>query len=149
MSLQCPFSPQSANEKVVRLTAFLTILLTLAGLFSSLQWIALLLCFDFFIRGFTNKPWSPLRRAAKALARLFRLKPEPINAGPKIFAAKIGFVFCTIIAITAFAGLQKTASSLAELLVLLAALEAFLKICVGCHIYSMIQTIKKSLNKND
>ena len=149
MSLQCPFSPQSANEKVVRLTAFLTILLTLAGLFSSLQWIALLLCFDFFIRGFTNKPWSPLRRAAKALARLFRLKPEPINAGPKIFAAKIGFVFCTVIATTAFAGLNQTARILSELLVLLAALEAFFKICVGCHIYSMTQTIKRSLSKND
>ena len=149
MSLECPFSPKTANEQVVRLTAFLVVLLMLVGLLSQLQWIALLLCFDFFIRGFTDRPWSPMRRAAKALARLLFLKPKMINAGPKIFAAKIGFIFCTIISIAAFAGLHQTARILAELLVLLAALETFFKICVGCHIYSLIQTIKKSLSKND
>ncbi len=148
MSLECPFSPRTADENIVRLTAGLTILLTLAGLFSSLHWIALLLCFDFFIRGFTDRPWSPMRRAAKALARLFRLPPERINAGPKIFAAKVGFVFCTIIAITAFAGQIQSARILAELLILLAALEAFLKFCVGCHIYSLIQRIKRALSEN-
>ncbi len=149
MSLECPFSPKTANERIVRLTAFLTILLMLAGLFSRLQWIALLLCFDFFIRGFTERPWSPLRRAAKALARILRLKPKMINAGPKIFAAKIGFIVCVIITLLSFTGLPAAARILAEILVLLAGLEAFLGICVGCHIYSLMQTIKKSLSKDD
>ena len=149
MSLECPFSPKTANEQVVRLTAFLTILLVLAGLFSNLQWIALLLSFDFFIRGFTDRPWSPLRRAARAQAKMLRLKPKMINAGPKIFAARIGFIVCVIITLLAFADLQTPARILAELLVLMAGLEAFLKVCVGCHIYSLMQTIKKSLSKND
>jgi hypothetical protein len=144
MSLECPFSPQTANEKVVRLTAFLTVLLMLAGLFSRLQWIALLLCFDFFIRGFTDRPFSPLRRAAQALATLFRLKPEMINAGPKIFAAKIGFFFTAVIALTAFMGLDRIATILAALLILLASLEAFFKICVGCRLYSALQTLKRN-----
>jgi len=149
MTAECPFSPKTANEKVVRLTAFLTVVLMLTGLFSNLSWIALLLCFDFFIRGFTDRPWSPLRRAAKALAKILRLKPKPINAGPKIFAARIGCMVCAIITLLAFTGLQTAARILAEILILMAGLEAFLGICVGCHLYSLMQTIKRSLNKND
>ncbi len=146
MSLECPFSPKTANERVVRLTAFLTILLMLTGLFSRLQWIALLLCFDFFIRGFTDRPWSPLRRAAKALVRLLRLKPEMINAGPKIFAAKIGCVVTAMITLLAFTELQTAARILAGILILMAGLEAFFKICVGCHLYSALQTLKRNLH---
>lgn len=145
MSVECPFSPQTANEKVVRLTAFLVVLLMLTGLFANLKWFALLLSFDFFIRGFTNRPWSPLRRAARAQAKILRLKPKMINAGPKIFAARIGCVVCVVITLSAFTGLTGTARILAEILILLAGLEAFLGICVGCHIYSLLQTIKKML----
>ena len=137
MSEECLFSPKTVNEKVVRLVATFTVLLLLTGLFSNLQWIALLLCFDFFIRGFTNLPISPLRRAARAQARILRLKPKMINAGPKIFAAKI-------ITILSFTGLTTAAKILAEILVLMAGLEAFLGICVGCHIYSLMQTVKKA-----
>ena len=149
MSPECPFSPKTANERVVRLTAFLTVLLMLAGLFSQLKWIALLLCFDFFIRGFTDRPWSPIRRAARAQAKMLRLKPKMINAGPKIFAARIGFIVCVLITLLAFTSLQTSARVLTEILILMAGLEAFLGICVGCHIYSLMQTIKRSLSKND
>jgi len=149
MSLECPFSPKTADEQIVRLTALLIVLLTLAGLFSKLQWIALLLCFDFFIRGFTDRPWSPMRRAAKALARLLRLKPEMINAGPKIFAAKIGCVVTAMIILLAFTELQTAARILAGILIFMAGLEAFFKICVGCHIYSLMQTFKGPLSKDD
>jgi len=146
MSLECPFSPKTANERVVRLTAFLVVLLMLAGLFSRLHWIALLLCFDFFIRGFTARPWSPVRRGAKALARLLRLQPKIINAGPKIFAAKIGCVVTAMIALLAFTELQTAARILAGILILMAGAEAFFSICVGCHLYSILQTLKRKLN---
>jgi hypothetical protein len=149
MSLECPFSPKSANEKVVRLTAFLTVVLMLAALFSSLRWIALLLTIDFFIRGFTSLPFSPVRRGARALAKALRLEPKMINAGPKIFAARIGCVFCATIAAFSFTGFNSVARILAELMVLLAGLEAFMGICVGCHMYSLLQTLKKSFKSKE
>ena len=144
MSMECPFSAETINEKIVRLTAGLTMLLMLAGLFSTLDWIALLLCIDFFIRGFTKQPFSPLRRAAKELAVLLRLQPKRINAGPKIFAARIGFFVTALIALLAFTELHTAARVLAGVLILLAGLEAFLGLCVGCHIYSLLQALKKS-----
>lgn len=147
MTAECPFSPQTTDERVVRMTASLTVVLLLAGLFSTLKWIGLLLCFDFFIRGFTKLPISPLRRAARAQARIFRLKPKPINAAPKIYAAKIGFFMALIITIPAFAGLRPPARIVAEIMVLAAGLEAFLGICLGCHLYSLTQKIKNAASK--
>ena len=149
MSLECPFSPQTINEKVARMTAFLTVLLLLAGLFSMLHWIALILCVDFFIRGFTTWPISPLRRAARAQTKILRLKPKMINAGPKIFAAKIGFIFTAIITALSFAGLTTAARIFTEILILFAGLEAFAGICVGCHVYSFVQTVKRKLRSAD
>ncbi len=144
MSVECPFSPKTADETIVRLSAFLTIVLMLTGLFSMLHWIALFLSFDFFIRGFTDLSISPVRRGARALSKIFRLKPKPINAGPKIFAARIGFIVCVLITILSFAGLKTPARIIAEILVLVAAMEAFFGFCVGCHLYSFFQRIKKA-----
>ena len=148
MSIECPFSPQTVNAKAARLTAFLVVVLLLAGLFSRLNWMALLLCIDFFIRGFTRLPISPLNRAARALVKVLRLKPKPVNAGPKIFAAKIGFILSAAITVAAFCGMNRTAPILAEILVLAAGLEAFLGLCIGCHLYSLIQTLKRKLTSS-
>lgn len=147
MNTNDPLSPEPADERVVRMSASLTVMLLLTGLFSNLQWISLLLCFDFFIRGFTQLPISPLRRAARAQVRIFRLKPKPINAAPKIFAAKIGFILSAAITILSFSGVHTAARLVAELMVLAAGLEAFLGICLGCHLYSLTQKIKQSRSK--
>ncbi len=143
MNAECPFSPKTVNEKVARLTAFLVVILLLAGLFSILEWIALFLCIDFFIRGFTDLPFSPVGRAARCLAKILRREPKLINAGPKIFAARIGCIFCGIIAILSFTGLYTAAGLLTEILVLLAGAEAFAGICVGCYLYTLLQHVKK------
>ena len=137
-------SAETVDKSVMRMTAFFTVLLLLAGLFSNLKWIALLLGFDFFIRGFTTLPISPLRRAARAQAKMLRLKPKMIHAGSTIFTVRLGFVAAAIIALLAFTGLNAAARILAEILVLAAGLEAFLGVCVGEHIYSLMQTVKKA-----
>jgi hypothetical protein len=138
MSPQCPGSPETVDEKTARMTAFLTVVLLLAGLFSTLQWIALLLSFDFLIRGFTRLPISPLRRAARAQAKILRMKPKAISAGPQIFAAKIGFIIAAAITLLSLAGLHTAARLTAELMVLAAGLEAFAGICLGGKIHSLL-----------
>ena len=145
MSVECPFSPKVFNERAVRLVAFFTLSLMVAGLFSSLKWVALFLCLDFFVRGFTDWPVSPLRALAKSIVKTLHLPPKMINAGPKIFAARIGCIFPSIIALAASMELDLVATVLAALLILLAGLEAFFSLCVGCHIYSLLQTLKKAI----
>lgn len=148
MNTHCPVSSETIDQSVVRTTAFFTVLLLLAGLFSNLKWIALLLCFDFFIRGFTQWPISPLRRAAQAQTKILRRKANPIDAAPKRFAARLGFAASAVIAIFAFSGLQSAARIVAELLVLLAGLEAFLGFCLGCRIYTLLLKLKQNRSAN-
>ena len=144
MDEQCPISSETVDQSVVRMTAFFTVLLLLAGLFSNLKWIALFLCFDFFIRGFTRLPLSPLHRAARAQAKLLRREPKPVDAPPKKFAVRLGFIATAIIALLAFTGLTAAARIVTELLVLMAGLEAFLGICLGCHIYTLLPSLKSA-----
>ncbi len=137
-----PDSPETMDGKTARMTAFLTVVLLLTGLFSRLQWMTLLLCIDFFIRGFTRLPISPLHRAARAQVKILRIKPKPVPAGPNIFAARLGFGATALITLLSFAGLNTAAEGLAQLLVLVAGLEAFAGICLGCKIHAMLRTGK-------
>ena len=136
---------QPINEKIIRLASFLAVVLLLTGLFSMLHWIALILCIDFFIRGFTARPDSPILRAARALNNIYRPKPKRVDAAPKIFAAKVECICCGIIASLAFSNLWNPARHLTELLVLLIGVEAFLGICVGTHLSNLWKKLQTQL----
>jgi len=138
MTVACPISDHRVNETVVRLVAFMIFLSATLGCFGFLQWIAAALALDFFIRAFTRWPISYLSALGKLIARILKLPPKPINAGPKIFAARLGFILCVTISILAFMQLTPYAIALAGILALFAALETFFSVCVGCHLYSLL-----------
>lgn len=138
----CPISIRQVNETIVRLVAFLVFAGAVVGCFFHLKWIAAGLAVDFFIRAFTPWPVSPLSLMARSIAGILGLEPRPINAGPKIFAARIGFFFAAVIAVLAFMNLTTVAVSLAGVLALFAALESFFAVCVGCHIYSLLNRLR-------
>ena len=132
--------PQSINEKVLRLASFLVVVLLLTGLFSMLNWIALIISIDFFLRGFMARTDTPILRAARALSLIYRPKPKLVDAEPKIFAAKTGFGICVVISMLSFAGLNTAARYLTELMVLIAGMHAFVGICIGCRLYTRLKT---------
>ncbi|QHI68557.1 DUF4395 family protein [Tichowtungia aerotolerans] len=126
------------NKSVVRITAFLTVLLLLGGLFSMLKWVALILCFDALIRGFTNLPISPLHRAARAQSKILRRGATPVDAAPYRFAARIGFAVYALITLLAFTGLIAPARILTQLMVLAAGVEAFAGINIWGKVYTLL-----------
>lgn len=130
---------KTLNKSVLRITAFLTVLLLLAGLFSMLRWVVLLLCIDAFIRGFAAPARSPLHRAARAQANILRRSETPVDAAPHRFAAKAAAIIYALIAALAFAGLNATADGLAQLMVLVAGLEAFAGISLGAKLYDRLR----------
>lgn len=145
MSIECPCSEKTIDRNVTRITSFFVFLLLMTGLFSMLNWISLLLCFDFFIRGFTHLPISPLRRAAQAQVRMLRMKPAMINAGPRIYGARLGFFVTVIIALLSFGGFPNAARNVTELMILTTAMAAFFGICIGCYVHTVIRKVKKSM----
>lgn len=143
----CPFSPHQINPKAARLNACWTILFALGILISQIPYLALFLTLDFFIRGFARPQWSPLAYLSRLLLKLFKAKRNLVNAGPKIFAAKLGFLMSTAITACYFLGLHLPGLILASLLALLAFMEAAFSFCLGCKIYSLLNHKKTTALK--
>lgn len=130
---------KTLNKSVLRTTAFLTVLLLLAGLFSRLPWVVLLLCIDAFLCGFATPSLSPLHRAARAQSNLLRRGETPVDAAPHRFAARAAAFIYTLIAVLGFTGLHAVSNILTQLMVLIAGLEAFAGISLGAKIYDLLR----------
>ncbi|MFO7838000.1 MAG: DUF4395 domain-containing protein [Desulfosalsimonadaceae bacterium] len=136
MTEACPISSgQLINEKAARVNGALTVLSMLVFLFTPFKAIVLILGADFLIRGFIRPSCSFYSFASRNILRLLRAQPEMINAGPKIFAAKVGFVLCCPIAILHFFHLPAASSVFAVILMFFAFLEAAAGFCVACRLY--------------
>jgi hypothetical protein len=138
MNQSCPISMKQVNERAAQVNAALTVLSILLFLLTSQRWILIVLCLDFFIRGFLDPSYSPYGAVSKAILRIAKVEPAMVNAGPKIFAAKIGFLFCCVTGIGYLTGFYRASLIAGSMLGFFAALEAFFRFCVACKIYPFI-----------
>lgn len=130
-------SKNHVNEKIVRIIAGQVVLLTILLLFTSWKILALFLVADFALRVFTKTP-SLLAFNAKLISKTFNLKPKPIFAAPKRFAASLGLLFSILIALLLYLDYTSIAYIVGSILIICAALEAFLNVCLGCYIYNWV-----------
>ena len=135
MADACPISFELMNEKVARINGALTVLSMLVFLLTPVKWIIFVLAADLFIRGFLNPAFSVYSNASKGLIQVMKIHPVMTNAGPKIFAARVGFVFCGLVSLFYFSGLPAAGYTLGAVLVLFAFLEAAFGLCVACRLY--------------
>src|SRR4030042_1132793 len=91
ISIICPVTDKSINESVARLNAFMTLILLIIFILTPFKWIIVILVPDFLLRRIYNAKFSYLTRLSIAAAAVTGLKKVMINAGPKLFAANIGF----------------------------------------------------------
>lgn len=136
-NLLCPVSPLRVNENVVRIVAALVILLVALYIYTGSPYFIFLLIIDFYIRAFTALPFSPLGWTAKRISAFGRLREIIIDKAPKIFAARVGFLF-TLAILLLFYIHPPSSIVVAFVLIGFAALEALFNICVGCLVYSYI-----------
>lgn len=122
------------DEAVIRVNAFITLTLALIGLTIQMPYLFYFLVIDFAIRGIFHKS-SVISFVSKLSVNLFNFSAKPVFAPPKYFAARIGFIFSLIIAISIQFQLTWVGWTMGILLIICAALESFLSICVGCYVY--------------
>lgn len=127
-------SEHYTDENVVRIIAAQVTAISIAALATFWVWLALLLITDFAIRGFT-KNTSPLAAIAKTIAKQLGLKPQPIFATPKKFAATLGFIFTLTATVLFLLKLPLFAYLVSGVLITCAILESVFKICVGCYVF--------------
>jgi hypothetical protein len=137
----CPITTRQVDEKAARLVALSVVLLVPAALaLGGVAGAALLaaLLADFAVRGVGVPRWSPLAGGAGRLLRALAARPAPTNAGPKMFAARLGAAATAATLGALLLGAPGAAWALGGALASLAALEAAAGFCVGCRLYTLL-----------
>lgn len=138
MSEVCPISKYRTDEKTARFNAFLTLAALAAFLFTPYKWVIFLLGLEFFARGFINPKYSLFARIARPIQKLIGTGSEIVDAAPKMFASKIGFVCCVFISVFYLFEKIFLANVVSWVLIVFAFLEGAFGLCVGCKIYSVL-----------
>ena len=137
-NLVCPISDQRINEHVTRFNAFFAIaVIVIAFVFNSIFLLAFLMA-DFFIRAFTEIKFSPISFVSHYLSNTLNLPVKMIDKAPKVFAARLGFLMTTAIAVLFVLELELASVIVSGMLVFFASLEFVFAICIGCTIYTYL-----------
>ncbi len=144
MNPMCPVSFQKINENVARTNAALTVALLLLFLLSPLRWIILIVATDFYIRGFWKSEYSPFATISKKRLALLNIQPLFVDAAPKIFAARVGFLFSCLLTICWLLHLSTVALIIGLMFAVCALLEAAFRFCVACKMYPLVCKITGS-----
>jgi len=141
MNVSCPIDSQQVDQSVVRIMAGIVVSLTLFGMSSQPWFVLSFLSLDFLIRGAGRSAYSPLFVFSRKTSNWLKVTPKLVNAGPKICAAKVGFVVCVAALICVLTGLHIVCTLLCVILIFCAALECLFSVCLGCHLYSFVSRI--------
>ncbi len=134
----CPISDKKINESVARLNATFTVVFLIFFLLTSNVYIVAFLLVDFFLRSAELSSFSPIAIASKYFVNVLKIKAKPVNAGPKIFAARIGVVFNIAVLLSAISGLNALTLTFTTVFGVCAFLEASIGFCVACQIYPFV-----------
>jgi hypothetical protein len=131
----CPICDIRVDENIARLNGFFTVILLAVYLLTNNIAPILFLTIDFVFRGAKLRQFSLLYLVSSQLINLFKIKPKFINAGPKVFAARIGVIFSVAILISSLFEATFVGFSFAIVFGICAFLEAAIGFCIACEIY--------------
>lgn len=135
MTKSCPVNFDIVNERVTRFNALYTLLVLMIFLAFPNQWLLVGLAADFLMRTYKKGKYSPVAFLSRTTVTGLKLRSSKINAGPKIFAAKIGLFMITAAWLAWFTNYHIAAMIISGIVVLFAFLESAFGICVACKIY--------------
>ena len=131
----CPIVFKQVDKHIIRVNAIIVFAFLLGFIFTGNPLMILMVLGDFIIRVFFGLKYSPICFFIKRALRLSGVKPHLINAGPKIFAAKIGLILAVCILIASFLGFNFLATTIALIFIIAVGLEAFFNYCLACEIF--------------
>lgn len=143
----CPVVEKKINEKLARINAFFIFLFISVSLLFSIEWLLILIAFDFGMRAYYNERYSLLFHISRFILKAMNASPVFINAGPKIFAARVGLALTIITAILAYTGFYSIAVIVGAILIVFSFLEAAFGFCVACKLYPYLYHLQTKLNQ--
>lgn len=131
----CPISDRKVNEKVTRMNAFFTFSFAILFLITGNYWFLSLLTFDYALRLLVEGKLNPFILINTFILNKMNSKKILINAGPKIFAARIGLSLTVLSVIFYFSGLNVASMVTMGILATFSFLEFAFNLCVACKLY--------------
>lgn len=131
----CPIVYKNVDKNIIRINAMIIFTFLLVFLFTQNSVCLVVIATDFTIRVFFGLKYSPICFFIKRGLRMSGVKPHLINAGPKIFAARIGLGLSIAVVLTFFLGYTTVSVVLAVVFIIAVGLEAFFNYCLACEIY--------------
>jgi hypothetical protein len=136
MDLICPISTKTINKSASRIGATLTALFLVLYAITGFWLILVLVVIDYAIRVLTPYQ-APISILANWTTTLFRIEPQPMNEGPKLFAWRLGFAMAVVaLVLLPFSPLASVIVAL--ILAGLNILDGVGNLCVGCVIYTYL-----------
>ncbi|NPA37429.1 MAG: DUF4395 domain-containing protein [Chlorobi bacterium] len=146
MKNTCPIVNERVDENLIRLNSGIIFTTLLLFILTPAKWLIIFVALDFAVRLFLGVEKSPVCIALRYVLNAFSIEPCMINAGPKRFAAKLGFGFSLLITVLFIFNISPAAEIAGAVLALLTGIEAFFGYCVGCKIYGILTSIGIKLN---
>lgn len=135
MQQLCPISDKQVNELVSRINSFFTVIILLVHLQFHALGLLIFLVFDMLMRGFFDGRYSVLNSLSRQLINVVKKEGRMINAGPKIFAAQVGFFFSLGVLVSSLLGYEWLSRVIAFVFLACALLESLFAYCVACKLY--------------
>jgi len=137
----CPISERKINEQVARINAAFTVIFLIIFAYTGSFWFMAFMTIDFLLRATSFAQYSLIGITSKQIVKILQVKVLLINAGPKIFAARIGLILSSIILGATVFSFNTLALSVAAILGLFSFLEAAFGYCVACKVYPFIYSV--------
>jgi len=134
----CPISDRKINERVARVNAAFTVLFLIVFAYTGSFWFMAFMVADFLLRGTSLAQYSLVGITSKQIVKILPLEVQLINAGPKLFAARIGLLLSAVILLATLWRMNTLALGVAGMLGLFSFLEAAFGFCVACKIYPFV-----------
>jgi hypothetical protein len=135
--------PDPVDEVSARLVAAGVVTLSVATIAADQPWLLVVIAYGFVARVLTGPRLSPLGLAVTRVVRpRLAVEPRLVPGPPKRFAQGIGVAFSLTAAVLALGFDQRGAAYVVlAMLVVAASLEAFLGLCLGCRIFSLLMRV--------
>ena len=141
MTRRFPF-PDPVNEVAARLVAAGVVVMAAVTLAFGLEWMLWVLAYGFVARVLTGPAVSPLALlVTRVVVPRLALAERPVPGPPKRFAQGIGAGFTVSALVAVGLGRPTVAFVLIGMLLVAAALEAFVGFCLGCAIFALLMRI--------
>ncbi len=147
MTKICPVSEKMMNENISRLNGIFTFLFVVSFIISNSPVLIFVLFFDFLLRNIYEGKMSPVIRVNSFIIQLTEVPAHMINAGPKIFAARVGLVFSLLAILLYYFASPVSAMIPMVILGLFSFMEGVFNYCVACKLYPYFLPVNQLFDK--